>query len=617
MVNILEERNFPIVILIIVVIIGIVGLILLSANKPEEQTVGAAPVRGPPEFVEFRGKVLKIIVDDFVNKKSSEKYLLEVSDNEHYELETTETTPVLEPQSFVKIKGKKSFKGGTKERNFRDATPTIEEWVLLESSSGVEGITGGAIGVGQSFAVSGTHNVAVLVAKRPGYETPTLEQVREMIKSDVKPSFNKGYRDVSYGIFGFDGDAVMCETEDYGCCFICYTDKMKCPGGKGGQHKMYLIPGCGGGLAEMPGKLSWVGGGYGIGTVTTGVHELGHNLGMGHANLRVEVGKGTWDSIDPYDPLGIRGGSYGILEYGDRYDVMGSGNYNQLGLPNRLFLGFIPLSDLKQLYSINVDKPASSGDYFITALKNPPFSSDPHGLDIFPKGDYRPYPPKDDAPHFFLSYIGDGYNTGKTLVHGGYLPGGQLGGGFLWTTLTDGVSFTDTSDIPYTFTQISHEDDQRAKINVVIPPMPPILTPSCNDPDGDNPYTKATTCDAYRCLTDYCSDRFHQNEILCGRDNRITGTGYDCTKFGTLCVDGACVSPEPQVCTDSDGGKVYTVKGTTTGPSIIGVPITITDECYYNYNYIREGYCNREGRATSERKACPRANPTCADGACV
>lgn len=66
------------------------------------------------------------------------------------------------------------------------------------------------------------------------------------------------------------------------------------------------------GLADLGGNFTWYNGGFSLALVS---HELQHNFGMRHANL--------WQipaaSTDPVDPLGSSD------EYGDPFDVMGSG----------------------------------------------------------------------------------------------------------------------------------------------------------------------------------------------------------------------------------------------------------------------------------------------------
>ena len=62
-------------------------------------------------------------------------------------------------------------------------------------------------------------------------------------------------------------------------------------------------------------------------------------------------------------------------------------------------------------------------------------------------------------------------------------------------------------------------------------------------------------------------------------------------------------------CTDSDGGKNYSVKGTTYGPHVNN-----TDTCYQDGIGLQEQYCNSLGTQSADYYNCPNG---CEDGACV
>src|SRR3989344_4612130 len=74
----------------------------------------------------------------------------------------------------------------------------------------------------------------------------------------------------------------------------------------------------------------------------------------------------------------------------------------------------------------------------------------------------------------------------------------------------------------------------------------------------------------------------------------------------------SCVLPPTPACTDSDGGKNYTVKGTTgvTGP----VDAFAEDSCS-NTNTLQERYCSGN-QATTEDYSCP-SGTVCSNGACI
>jgi len=190
----------------------------------------------------------------------------------------------------------------------------------------------------------------------------------------------------------------------------------------------------------------------------------------------------------------------------------------------------------------------------------------------------------------------------------------------------------------------------------------PIVVPTvCSDSDGGNKPLRYGTCSyANRKHNDVCSDKNTLIEYYCGRPFSsyfrliCTSKKYDCTKYCSrlkkdegvwsgICVAGRCVcipiptttitipttttSPPtttipPEKCYDSDGGKNYYEKGTTSGLDEDGKYITVTDGCTYCTGALPEpetclavieNYC--EGNEVkSEIYYCPNK---CKDGACI
>jgi hypothetical protein len=128
--------------------------------------------------------------------------------------------------------------------------------------------------------------------------------------------------------------------------------------------------------------------------------------------------------------------------------------------------------------------------------------------------------------------------------------------------------------------------------------------PDCIDSDGGIDYdTKGTATKGQDTGTDSC-DGDVLTEYYCS-GNQIVPTTKTCD-YG--CQNGAC--SEAPLCYDSDGGKVYTVKGTIS----IGVE-SIPDACI-DATTLLEYYCVGD-TYDSETVHCAYPNSVCSNGACV
>lgn len=102
------------------------------------------------------------------------------------------------------------------------------------------------------------------------------------------------------------------------------------------DHLMFVFPdafqeGCEfGGLGEVPGVKTWF---HASQLDWAAAHELGHNLGMHHAN-----------AYDCHDGTGARvtlGGTCEVIEYGDHFDVMGGTQHRHANALRKQQLGLI------------------------------------------------------------------------------------------------------------------------------------------------------------------------------------------------------------------------------------------------------------------------------------
>ena len=108
----------------------------------------------------------------------------------------------------------------------------------------------------------------------------------------------------------------------------------------------------------------------------------------------------------------------------------------------------------------------------------------------------------------------------------------------------------------------------------------PAPADSCTDSDGGNNYNvlgnvSGNASGSPYLYTDECTDGTHLREYNC-TGNSQTSTIYTCPD---ICQGGICTtSAVPDSCDDSDGGKVYTIKGNVTG-NASGTPYTYYDTC--------------------------------------
>jgi len=104
-----------------------------------------------------------------------------------------------------------------------------------------------------------------------------------------------------------------------------------------------------------------------------------------------------------------------------------------------------------------------------------------------------------------------------------------------------------------------------------------------------------------------------------GKCVEAPGIPGECTTCPNGCKDGTCLK-EPEIkCTDSDGGKNYYVKGTTTYGSVNKTDSCVSGACEvgkpcYPKGYLQEYFCSEIG-IKSESFECP--NDCSNDGACV
>lgn len=211
------------------------------------------------------------------------------------------------------------------------------------------------------------------------------------------------------------------------------------------QHRVYVVPGatdCGwAGLGNVGCGNScraWVKGSS-CNTLDIYTHEIGHNLGMGHASTDAN-NDGVIDSTCSY-----WGTSYSGGEYCDRSDFMGIGGdgKRQNGGPHKVQMGWVPGDKMLD---------AGAGTYSLAPLgTDPSLTTDPQVLRIT----------RATGDPYYVSYRtdADAYEDNlraeyqqKTFIH---THAGGASNTLLVTYLGDGQSFNDSAS-GITVTQTAH-----------------------------------------------------------------------------------------------------------------------------------------------------------------
>jgi hypothetical protein len=172
---------------------------------------------------------------------------------------------------------------------------------------------------------------------------------------------------------------------------------------------------------------------------------------------------------------------------------------------------------------------------------------------------------------------------------------------------------------------------------------------SCSDTDGGKVYTIKGTVSGYYIgnpysYTDYCTSGTALKEYYCS-SRRQYSTSYTCSGTTNICVDGACVQQTtttttttttmpvtttipattttmpvttttiPRSCSDTDGGIVYTIKGTVSGYKY-GQPYSYTDFCNTTA-ILNEYYCTGVYYTWTSGNCASNTTTQCVDGACI
>lgn len=288
------------------------------------------------EKIQAQGKLTVVHIDDFENKKSRYEYFLEKGsdkrDQNRYKLYFVKNPPQVLSGSEVKVKGVELEQQVALSTG--NAQPNQEGLQIIAAA-----ILPPAIGE-QKTAV-----ILVNFSDDPNNKPITKEDTRNFVFANTNPgSINNYYKENSYNKMGVSGDVYGWYTINYSQCnYFDYVFRIADLVNEvftqetglliSNQYKrvMYILPTdyCGssfsgfGTIGGRPISQAWVYWSRVGQNIAIYVHELGHNLGIHHANSWV-CQLGIYTDCTEY-------------EYGEKYDVMGGDGGNPLKMPTLQF----------------------------------------------------------------------------------------------------------------------------------------------------------------------------------------------------------------------------------------------------------------------------------------
>lgn len=372
------------------------GLLSLVEKDPETFLRTALPKKIKEKFspeiqknieeeVKLEGELHILHKDDFKNRISKNFYYLNTKEGKKYQLYFIGEGPSLFSGTKVKVHGikieNKIAIPSLKEVDFKIISPDIAKVVENKEFTGyfIKKVPNFKKIKDASLMKSPPiiKKVAIILFNFQNDQSQpfTKDSVRETVFTD-QDSVNSYFKEVSFGkldlkgkirndgdIFGwytipFDNSGDLCSFETWSSSVDLMVQEEGINLGDY-DNVIYTFPptiACAAGYADFGGSRVWINGF----TMSTISHELGHNFGLGHAN--------AYNCLSGDQRVSI-GNSCNSLEYGDRYDVMGSNDISlniknsHLNNYHKNQLGFFGLSNIKTI--------TKSGKYFIYPIEKP------------------------------------------------------------------------------------------------------------------------------------------------------------------------------------------------------------------------------------------------------
>jgi hypothetical protein len=299
---------------------------------------------------QLQGELKRVVISDPARQASRFDYFLELADSSWITLQLA-AEPDFEPNVPVVVRGERTGNVFRVASMSRITAPTSEE-----------------LGVVQEKLIQASPKRVAVVLFNFSNDTSqpiTQAQAKDLIFAGAA-STNAYYKEVSYGVrsligaLDVTGDVFGWYTIDQtnaGCPYQDWGTAARAKAQAAGvdltpyDHVVHYFPrttNCQfSGVGQLPGKYNWI---NASGSQTV-AHELGHNFGVHHAS--------SYRCVDGTVPVPI-GGTCTASEYGDPFDVMGSG-YRHLNGYQKEKLGF--------LESANIQTVTAAGSFDLAPLE--------------------------------------------------------------------------------------------------------------------------------------------------------------------------------------------------------------------------------------------------------
>ncbi len=284
----------------------------------------------------LRGELKRVVISDPEHDASKFEYFLELADGRWLKLELA-VDPDFEPNQQVVVDG-----------DLVDDTVVVRTIDLVAPSTAGEVET-----VEEPLIAASPKRVAVILFNFSNDTTQPIDQnrARELVFSGTS-STNAYFKEQSFGIRSLVGVSntigdvfgwYTISASNSTCDYSTWGSSARTAAQNAGvnlsnyDHVVHYFPKAAScafsGVGQMPGKYTWI---NGSGSQTM-AHELGHNFGVHHAS--------SYRCLDGSVPVAI-GASCTQSEYGDPFDVMGSG-YRHMNGYQKQKLGYLETTNLQ------------------------------------------------------------------------------------------------------------------------------------------------------------------------------------------------------------------------------------------------------------------------------